>query len=168
MFGKFLSGRQRFKLAVELVENHDVDFEDAQFTIRELAASGVKTYIDDFGTGYSSIERVATLAVHGVKLDRSFAMAPPDSILGRMLVQVLEMIKTSGRPIIVEGVETHARLQLLRATGMVDCIQGYVVSRPIGVEELVVLLAMAAAPGPRVTPRRDRAAGAQFINHDGV
>jgi hypothetical protein len=52
--------------------------------------------------------------VHGVKLDRSFAMSPTDSILGRMLVQVLEMVRTSGRLIVVEGVETEARLNLLR------------------------------------------------------
>jgi sensor c-di-GMP phosphodiesterase-like protein len=140
MFAKFLNGDKRFKLAIELVENHDVDFEDAQITIEELASAGIKTYIDDFGTGYSSIERVATLAVDGVKLDRSFAMSPPDSIMGRMLVQVIEMIKTTERLIIVEGVETHARLNLLRATGMVDCVQGYVISRPLSIEELVAFL----------------------------
>jgi EAL domain-containing protein (putative c-di-GMP-specific phosphodiesterase class I) len=83
---------------------------------------------------------VATLAVHGVKLDRSFAMSPPDSIMGQMLVQVLEMIKTSGRLIVVEGVETEARLNLLRSIGIVDCVQGYVISRPLGIDEFVTFL----------------------------
>jgi EAL domain-containing protein (putative c-di-GMP-specific phosphodiesterase class I) len=83
---------------------------------------------------------VAKLAVHGVKLDRSFAMSPPDSVMGRMLVQVIEMIKTSGRLIVVEGVETQARLNLLRSTGLVDCVQGYVISRPLGIDELVAFL----------------------------
>ncbi len=140
-FGKFLAEPQRFRPAVELVENHDIDYESAQCTIEALAAAGVRTFIDDFGTGYSSIERVARLAVHGVKLDRSFAMSPPDSVMGRMLVQVIEIIKTTGRLIIVEGVETLARLNVLRATGLVDYVQGYVISRPLDINELSALLA---------------------------
>lgn len=140
VFSKFIGRESQFNIAVELVESEDIDFVNAQLAIEELGRAGVKTYIDDFGTGYSSIERVATLAVHGVKLDRSFAMSPTDSILGRMLVQVLEMIRTSGRLIVVEGVETEARLNLLRSTGIVDCVQGYVVSRPLGIDEFVALL----------------------------
>lgn len=144
-FANFLDEPRRRHPAVELVENHAIDFEDAQCTIEALATAGVKTYIDDFGTGYSSIERVARLPVHGVKLDRSFAMSPPDSVMGRMLVQVIEMIRTSGRLIVVEGVETLARLNLLRATGMVDCVQGYVIARPLPIDELVAFLASGRA-----------------------
>jgi sensor c-di-GMP phosphodiesterase-like protein len=140
IFSRFLEGERQFDLAIELVESQEIDFEDAQRAIQELGRAGVKTYIDDFGTGYSSIERVATLAVHGVKLDRSFAMSPPDSIMGQMLVQVLEMIKTSGRLIVVEGVETEDRLNLLRSIGIVDCVQGYVISRPLGIDEFITFL----------------------------
>ena len=140
IFSRFLEGKRQFDLAVELVESQEIDFEEAQRTIQELARAGVRTYIDDFGTGYSSIERVATLAVHGVKLDRSFAMSPPDSIMGQMLVQVLEMIKTSGRMIVVEGVETEARLNLLRSIGIVDGVQGYVISRPLGIDQFIAFL----------------------------
>jgi len=140
IFSKFLSGERQFDLAVELVESHEINFEDAQRAIQELGRAGIKVYIDDFGIGYSSIERVATLSVHGVKLDRSFAMSPPDSVMGRMLVQVLDMIATSEHSIVVEGVETEARLNLLRSTGVVDCVQGYVISRPLGIDELVALL----------------------------
>jgi EAL domain-containing protein (putative c-di-GMP-specific phosphodiesterase class I) len=154
-FGNFLGEPQRFRPAVELVENHDIDYESAQCTIEALAAAGVRTFIDDFGTGYSSIERVARLAVHGVKLDRSFAMSPPDSVMGRMLVQVIEIIKTTGRLIIVEGVETLARLNVLRATGLVDYVQGYVISRPLDINELTALLARGKRRGRSVRlPRR--------------
>ena len=50
------------------------------------------------------------------------------------------MIKTSGRPIVVEGVETLARLHALRATGMVDLVQGYVIARPLAIDDLVAFL----------------------------
>jgi sensor c-di-GMP phosphodiesterase-like protein len=144
-FANMLGAAPRLVPAVELVEHHEINFEDAQCTIEQLAAAGIKTYIDDFGTGYSSIERVANLAVDGVKLDRSFAMSPPDSVMGRMLVHVVEMIKTTGRAIIVEGVESQARLSLLRATGAVDYVQGYVVSRPLSIDELADFLARGRA-----------------------
>jgi sensor c-di-GMP phosphodiesterase-like protein len=140
IFSAFMQGERKFDLAVELVENQEIEFEAAQRAIQELGRAGIKVYIDDFGIGYSSIERVATLAVHGVKLDRSFAMAPSDSVLGRMLVQVLEIINTSGRLIIIEGVETEARLNLLRSTGIVDYVQGYVISRPLGISDFAAFL----------------------------
>jgi len=136
IFAKFLDQPHRFRVAIELIEFHDIDLEKAQATVESLAAAGVKTYIDDFGTGYSSIERVARLPVDGVKLDRSFAMSPPDSIMGRMLVQVIEMVKTTGRSIIVEGVESLTRLNLLRATGIVGYVQGYVIAPPLEIEAL--------------------------------
>lgn len=140
IYSRFLDGDRRLEPAIELVENQDIDFEAAERAIDELDWAGIKSYIDDFGIGYSSIERAATLAVHGVKLDRSFAMSPPDSIMGQMLVQVLEMIKTTGHLIVVEGVATEARLDLLRATGIVDCVQGYEISRPLGIDEFVAFL----------------------------
>jgi sensor c-di-GMP phosphodiesterase-like protein len=141
IFSRFMDEPRRFDLAIELVENQDINFEEAQRTIQELRRAGVSVYIDDFGIGYSSIERVAILDVHGVKLDRSFAMAPRDSILGRMLMQVLEMMKTSGHSIVIEGVETESQLDLLRAAGSVDYLQGYVIAPPLGISEFVRFLA---------------------------
>lgn len=141
LFSAFLVPEQSFKVAVELVEDEAIDYAKAQSTIEQLRKSGIKTYIDDFGTGYSSIERVATLTADGVKLDRSFAMSAPDSVLGRMFEQVLHLASASGNIIVVEGVESEARLQLLRETGLVQYVQGYVFSRPVAVSEFVAFLA---------------------------
>lgn len=127
---------------VELVEEQDIDMVKAQQTIEALSDAGVPTFIDDFGTGYSNIERIARLPVKGVKLDKSFAMSPPDSVMGRMLMQIIEMIKTSGRFIVVEGVETRAQLDLLQSTGSVDLVQGYVISKPVRIETLRSFLAL--------------------------
>lgn len=127
--------------AVELLEEQSIDLDDARRCIQSLARAGVPTLIDDFGTGYSNIARVAHLPVQAVKLDRSFAMAPADSILGRMLLQVIEMMRQSGRVIVVEGVENLIRFNLLRASGSVDLVQGYVVSRPLPIDELETFLA---------------------------
>jgi sensor c-di-GMP phosphodiesterase-like protein len=146
--------RDRFAVAVELVESQNVELKDAVRTILELQRSGLKIYIDDFGVGYSSIERAATLPVDGVKLDRSFAMSNPDSILGRMLVQVLEMMKVSDCDVVVEGVETTRWIDLLRATGNVDYVQGFGISKPVDIEGFVAFLKNA----DDLSPSRDFAA----------
>lgn len=136
----FLGQRDRFKVALEIVESDALVLEEAQSEIEALARLGVRTYIDDFGNGYSSIHRVASLAIHGVKLDRSFAMAPSESLMARMLVHAVDMIGSSGREIVVEGVETQERLDLLIGTNAVGFAQGYLISRPLPIEGLVEFL----------------------------
>ncbi|MCC7251767.1 EAL domain-containing protein [Hyphomicrobium sp.] len=141
VFRVFEDVRDRFPLALEIVESDALAVESAESEIEALARLGIRTYIDDFGSGYSSIHRVASLAIHGVKLDRSFAMAPSESLMARMLVHALEMIGSSGREIVVEGVETRDRLDLLIKTQRVAYAQGYLISRPLSIERLVAFLA---------------------------
>lgn len=141
VFRAFDGERERFSLALEIVESDALAVDSAQCEIEALARRGIRTYIDDFGSGYSSIHRVASLAIHGVKLDRSFAMAPSESLMARMLVHALEMIGSSGREIVVEGVETQDRLDLLIKTKRVAYAQGYLISRPLSIERLAEFLA---------------------------
>ena len=148
--------QERFQLAFEIVESDALAIETAQREIQALARLGIRTYIDDFGSGYSSIHRVASLAIHGVKLDRSFAMAPNESLMARMLVHALDMIGSSGREIVVEGIETQDRLDLLIATQRVAYAQGYLISRPIPIERLAQFLAEHDATA--FLTRKDRAA----------
>jgi len=136
----FSANRDRFQVALEIVESDQVCIEHAQREIERLAAHGIRTYIDDFGSGYSSIHRVASLAIHGVKLDRSFAMAPNESLMARMLVHALEMLGSSGREIVVEGVETQERVDLLAETASGVHVQGYLISKPLSIDALARFL----------------------------
>ncbi len=139
VFSAFETDRERFQLALEIVESDEV-FDNVHGEIEALARHGVQTYIDDFGNGYSSIHRVASLAIHGVKLDRSFAMAPNESLMARMLMHALDMIGSSGREIVVEGVETQERLDVLIQSGRVAYAQGYLISKPLPIERLAEFL----------------------------
>lgn len=146
MFSSFTSAHGPFDVAVEIVETDTICMEDAQREIQALSLAGIKTYIDDFGSGYSSIHRVAALSVEGVKLDRTFAMAPNDSMMARMIVHALEIVKTSGRTIVVEGVEALDRLELLRHTKQVDYVQGYLISKPLPIDAFAQFLVSYVEP----------------------
>lgn len=170
LFAPFEAARHRFDLVVEIVESETVRIDAAQREIEALRAAGIKVYIDDFGSGYSNLANIAELAVDGVKLDRSFAMAPDGSVMEQMLGHAIEMIRATGRTMVVEGVETAERLSLLRALAVKgDRAQGYQIARPLDAETFASFLirnaaevaAASAAQPQRPTPissaRRRRA-----------
>lgn len=144
----FAGLEQRFNPVVEIVESDAIQIEHAQREIEALRRAGIRTHLDDFGTGYSNIENLARLPVDGVKLDRSFAMAPDGSLMARMLANAIDMIHAAGHRLTIEGVETEARLDMLRATGQVDFVQGYLISRPVNIDSFVLLLAEQSVPTP--------------------
>lgn len=137
----FTSQPDRFDVVLEIIESDQFPI-TAQRDIERLRAAGIRVYIDDFGTGYSNMQSLAALSVDGVKLDRSFAMAPDDSMMARMLGHAVEMIHTTRRAMVVEGVETAERLRVLRQMSTrIDYVQGYFISRPLDIAAFVDFLA---------------------------
>lgn len=131
IFKPFMAPHSPFDLVIEIVETGEIQIETAQNEIEKLRGAGISVYIDDFGAGYSSMHALAELSVDGVKLDRSFAMAPDGSVMARMLDHAVDLVQQPGRKVVVEGVETAARLAWLKASGKVNFAQGYYISRPI-------------------------------------
>jgi len=127
----FLMPDSPFDLVVEIVETAAIDLTTAQFEIEQLRRYGIRIYIDDFGSGYSSMHTLAGLSVDGVKLDRSFAMAPEGSVMAKMLDHAIDLMQATGRKVVVEGVENAVCLARLKSTGKVDIAQGYYISRPL-------------------------------------
>ncbi|MCP8885216.1 EAL domain-containing protein [Devosia sp. XJ19-1] len=152
IFAPFLTDGSPFDVVVEIVETAEISPETAQVEIERLRAAGLKVYIDDFGAGYSSMHNLAALSIDGVKLDRSFAMAPNHSVMARMLDHAIDLVQASGRSLVVEGVETNERLEALKATGVVDFAQGYGISRPLLIDAFVAYLGE-HGPRPQSRPR---------------
>jgi sensor c-di-GMP phosphodiesterase-like protein len=140
VYAPFLAEPERFELVLEIVESDEIPA-NAQVEIEALRRAGIKTYIDDFGTGYSNMQSLAALSVDGVKLDRSFAMAPDNSMMARMLAHAVEMIHATGRAMVVEGVETQERLKFLQnMSARIDFVQGYLISRPLDIGAFATFL----------------------------
>lgn len=104
--------------------------------INKLIEHGVSFSLDDYGTGYSNINRVASLPLKIVKLDKSFVDLEDNPRMWIILCSTIEMLKGMDMSIVVEGIETH---RLLKKFADLECeyIQGYYFSKPVPEDQFV-------------------------------
>jgi EAL domain-containing protein (putative c-di-GMP-specific phosphodiesterase class I) len=118
-------------LQIELTESATVSgVERAAAMMDRLKAMGVTIAMDDFGTGYSSLGYLPKLAFDALKIDRSFVSEltrRPES--GAFIESILTMAHNLKMRVIVEGIETHDQLEIMKALGA-DEAQGYLLGRP--------------------------------------
>ncbi|WP_371193592.1 putative bifunctional diguanylate cyclase/phosphodiesterase [Glaciecola sp. SC05] len=129
------------RIELELTETSVItSFEQAKIWIQQATDIGFKIAIDDFGAGYSSLSYLTAFPYDTVKLDRSLLNnIDKDKRQQRIVGSLTQMLHGLSVPIVAEGAETEAHFEQLRLLGC-DYIQGYLISRPIGHEELVVFL----------------------------
>ena len=113
--------------------------------LRALSDLGVKLAIDDFGRGRSSLLALSDLdMVTVLKLDRAFVSKLPTHKPTRtVFLAVQEIAHAFGMVLVGEGVETESEAAELRALG-VDCLQGYLLGRPMPAAAATERLAVAA------------------------
>lgn len=97
--------------------------------LRELRVMGVRVAVDDFGTGFSSLSHLAELPVDLVKIDGRFLVGVGDPRREAVLRSAVELSAAVGADCLVEGVETQAQLDLVRAIGA-RFAQGFLLGRP--------------------------------------
>jgi len=129
------------KLMLEITETTImVDQERALEVLRRLKKVQVRLSIDDFGTGYSSLAYLKQLPVHELKIDKSFVMDMDHNHDDAVIVKIIiELGHQLGLEVTAEGVESESILSQLKALGC-DVAQGYLISKPLPAEELMVLL----------------------------
>ncbi|MBL8587977.1 MAG: bifunctional diguanylate cyclase/phosphodiesterase [Methylobacteriaceae bacterium] len=135
------------RLVLELTESAVVaDEGNAEETIIELRARGVRMALDDFGTGYSSLIYLRRFAFDKIKIDRSFLEAMETTGESAIIVQsIVHLGRSLGLTVTAEGVETQEQHRFLQALGCHE-MQGFVFARPGSLDELVALVAAAAPP----------------------
>jgi len=125
------------QLELEITET--TAMEDIDFTIKTLKRfneMGVNISVDDFGTGYSSLNYLRYLPIHILKIDRSFINDMDKDLNTRVIVKsIIDVAHSLKLKVTAEGVETEEQLSLLRQMEC-DEIQGYLISRPIPLEEM--------------------------------
>lgn len=134
-------------LELEITESAVMtDCQETRQNLVELREVGVAIAIDDFGVGYSNLARLIQLPIDRVKIDKGLIDNLVDQIETQILVKtVIDMAKALGVDVLAEGIETDAQLDLLVALGC-EYGQGFLISRPIPVDELSRLLNADSAP----------------------
>jgi diguanylate cyclase (GGDEF)-like protein len=129
------------KLMLEITETTImVDQERALEVLRRLKEVQVRLSIDDFGTGYSSLAYLKQLPVHELKIDKSFVVDMDHNHDDAVIVKIIiELGHQLGLEITAEGVESESILSQLDVLGC-DVAQGYLISKPLPADELMVLL----------------------------
>ncbi|MCA8911547.1 MAG: EAL domain-containing protein [Planctomycetes bacterium] len=128
-------------LKLELTEGAFLDYQKGGLeALDELKAMGIGLSIDDFGTGYSSFSYLGKLPIETIKLDRSFIMGlPQDKDHQAISKAILAMAQAMDLKVVAEGIEHSGQLRFLYEHGC-RFAQGYLFSRPVGVEQAVDLL----------------------------
>ncbi|NOX75472.1 MAG: EAL domain-containing protein [Gammaproteobacteria bacterium] len=131
-------------LEVEITEGVLMDnMERSIATLQRLRERGVAIAIDDFGTGYSSLSYLKRFPAHSLKIDQSFVRDITCNPQDREIVtSIITMAHGLGLTTIAEGVETRSQLKLLRELHC-DQIQGYLMGRPLSVEQATAVLTKA-------------------------
>lgn len=121
------SGLAPHRLELEVTETALLDDRESTHSyIKQLKELGVCIALDDFGTGYSSLSYLHTLPLDRVKIDSSFLHDIAQNVRSRKLLKsVVQLSRSLGLAVTVEGVETHEQLNLLRDSVRPDQVQGF-------------------------------------------
>jgi diguanylate cyclase len=128
-------------LALELTESAELNQEDDSLKrLHELRELGIGLSIDDYGTGFSSMDYLKLVPANEVKLDRSFVKQLLGSVSDRLIVEsAIRLSHALNRSVVAEGIEDEATLGMVKDMGC-DLAQGYIISPPINIAQLLSLL----------------------------
>jgi EAL domain-containing protein (putative c-di-GMP-specific phosphodiesterase class I) len=109
-----------------------------------LRAAGCRIAIDDFGTGYSALSYLRSFPIDVVKIDRAFVRSIPEEKQECLLLDgMINLVKSLGMTLIIEGVETNDQLAYLKQR-QCSYIQGFLFSKPLPFNELICYLRQVA------------------------
>ncbi len=125
-------------LELELTESVLMEVtEYSKESLNQLKSLGVHLAIDDFGTGFSSLSYLKHFPFNRIKIDRSFLRdVDSNSHDASIIENIITMAHSLDLQVTAEGVETNAQLEFLTSRKC-DEVQGYFLSRPLTVEDLL-------------------------------
>ncbi|MDO9596179.1 MAG: EAL domain-containing protein [Azoarcus sp.] len=132
-------GERATHFEFELTESALTEARGAR-VLEALRAAGFALAIDDFGTGYSSLGYLKRFQVSTLKIDQSFISGVPGDEENAAIVRaVVQMAHALNISVVAEGVETEVQAEFLAMAGC-DILQGYLLGRPMAVNELATFL----------------------------
>jgi len=131
------TGLEPQRLELELTEGVVVeDADQAENSIIELRALGIRMVLDDFGTGYSSLIYLRRFAFDKIKIDRSFLQTMEPSGESAIIIEsIVHLGRALGLTVNAEGIETQEQAEFLRAKGCHE-LQGFLFSSSLKANEV--------------------------------
>jgi diguanylate cyclase (GGDEF)-like protein len=126
------SGLPPEALVLEITESVVMlDLDAGLARLHSLKDLGLRIALDDYGTGYSSLNRLGTLPIDIVKIDKSFI----DELTGKsegtaVIKSVIDVTAALGLTSVAEGVEQQDQCTMLDNLGC-NTIQGYLFAKPM-------------------------------------
>ena len=128
-----------YNIALELTESAIMHSGNGSIgKLHQLRNLGFKLAIDDFGTGYSSLNYLRQFPINSLKIDKTFVHDLGSDSGNAIVNAIISMAQALGLDLVAEGVETPEQASYLRERGCYS-IQGYLVSKPVPIEELARL-----------------------------
>lgn len=126
-------------LELELTESDMADLEDAVLRqLDRLIDHGIRIAIDDFGKAYSSLGRLAYMPIHRLKIDASFTRWLEEGHNEKIVRLIVDLAKSLGLEVTVEGIETAAQRRILIDCGCVNA-QGWLYANDLRLDEALAL-----------------------------
>ncbi|HEY0043245.1 MAG TPA: EAL domain-containing protein [Allosphingosinicella sp.] len=125
------------RLTLEVTETEAMARGVDMHTLHELRRLGVRISIDDYGTGHSTLGYLRSIPAEEIKIDRSFIQSLRTNPEDRLMVEsTIRLAHSLDRVVVAEGIEDEETLDLLATMGC-DLGQGYLLGRPMPIEELL-------------------------------
>lgn len=132
---------QPLQLELEITESSLMNNnDDAILVLQRFKSIGCTITIDDFGMGYSSLNRLRSLPIDSVKIDKEFVInAISNQSDQAICTAVVGLAKAFKLSVVAEGVESPEHLQMLSSIGA-DFGQGYFFSHAMNSDEATTWL----------------------------
>lgn len=125
---------------LELTESAFLNSADTIYEhLQQLRSLGFPLSMDDFGTGYSSMAMLKDQPVDEIKIDKGFIDELEDEKEQIIVRNIIQMLSSLNKKIIIEGVETQAQRNFLIEQNCLHA-QGYLYYKPLPLKEFEALL----------------------------
>ena len=101
--------------------------------LERIRSMGIRIAVDDFGTGYSAFSYLKQLALHTLKIDRTFVDGIERDVDRAVAESIISIAHKLHLAVTAEGVETAFQREILRELGC-DRLQGFLLCRPLPIE----------------------------------
>ena len=136
-----MAAKAEGRLSFEITEGAVIDNPAAALSnIERFREAGIGVAIDDYGAGLSSLALLKQVEADELKIDRAFILNLDASQRDAMVVRsTIDLAHSLGLKVTAEGVETDTAYALLAGMGC-DIAQGFLIARPMPLDELLVFL----------------------------